>query len=332
MTSFEKQLPLKARIMEKVGQDLVDIEAALEKNLTPYLDLVRETARHILFAGGKRLRPLLALLSSRVCGSNSPDHITFSTLFEYLHTATLLHDDLVDGALIRRGKPAAHVVFGNETAVLTGDFLLARALTLAAATGNPEIIKIIAEITEQMSQGEIEQLHNRGRLDLSEAEYLEVIRRKTAVLIQGACHAGALLADATEGETAALKSYGYHLGIAFQMADDLLDYTADTETLGKAVGADLREGKLTLPVIFALAAADRKDRDRMAELLGNKNVGVDDFKAFVGMLIAYGGISHARNQAETHVASAKAALSRFPSSNNRELLENIADYALVRRT
>jgi octaprenyl-diphosphate synthase len=331
MTSSEKQIPLKARIMEKVGQDLADIEAALEKNLTPYLDLVRETARHILFAGGKRIRPLLALLSSRVCGSDSPSNIAFSTIFEYLHTATLLHDDLVDGALLRRGKRVAHLVFGNETAILTGDFLLARALTLAAATGNPEIIKIIAEITEEMSQGEIEQLHNRGRLDLSETEYMEVIRRKTAVLIQGACHAGALLAGAPEADAAALKSYGFHLGIAFQMADDLLDYTADPRTLGKAVGTDLKEGKLTLPVIFTLAAASREDRDRIARIFGDKNVSANDFKAFVGLLDAYGGISHTQKRAEGHVASAKAALSRFSGSNERELLENIADYALLRR-
>lgn len=331
MTFSEKQPPLKTRIIEQAGKDLIDIEAAIEKNLSPYLDLVRQTARHLLFAGGKRLRPLLALLSSRVCGSDSSDNLTFSTLFEYLHTATLLHDDLVDGASIRRGKPAAHAVFGNETAVLTGDFLLARALSLAAATGNPEIIKIIAEITEQMSQGEIEQLHNRGRLDLSEAEYLEVIRRKTAVLIQGACHAGALLAGAAEADAAALKSYGLHLGMAFQMADDLLDYTADAQTLGKAVGTDLKEGKLTLPVIYALAAADRKDRDHMAGLLGNREFGVDEFKGFVGLLVAYGGISYARERAQAHVTSAKAALGGFARSNNLELLENIADYALVRR-
>lgn len=314
-----------------MARDLVDIEAALEKNLAPYLDLVRETARHLLFAGGKRLRPLLALLSSRVCGSNSPDNIAFSIIFEYLHTATLLHDDLVDGASIRRGKPVAHLVFGNETAVLTGDFLLARSLFLAAATGNPEIIKIIAEITEQMSQGEIEQLHNRGRLDLSEAEYMEIIRRKTAVLIQGACHAGALLADAPPADIAALKSYGFHLGMAFQIADDLLDYTADTRELGKAVGADLKEGKLTLPVIYVLTAANRKDRDQMAGLLGNQDLGVDEFKAFVGLLAAYGGIAYTQQRAQAHVASAKTALGRFPDSNNLELLKDIADYALSRR-
>lgn len=331
MIPSEKQPPLKTRIMESVARDLADIEAALEKNLTPYLDLVRETARHLLFAGGKRLRPLLALLCSRVCGSDSTDNIAFSTVFEYLHTATLLHDDLVDDASIRRGKPVAHSVFGNETAVLTGDFLLARALSLAAATENPEIIKIIAEITEQMSQGEIEQLKNRGRLDLSEAEYMEIIRRKTAVLIQGACHAGALLANATEASITALKSYGFHLGMAFQIADDVLDYTADTRELGKAVGADLKEGKLTLPVIYALAAANRKDRDRMARLLGSKDFGVDEFNAFVGLLVAYGGVSYAQQQAQEHVFSAKKALGRFPDSSNLILLKDIADYALARR-
>lgn len=327
----ENQPSLKIRIMEKAGKDLLDIETALERNLTPHLELVKETARHILFAGGKRLRPLLALISSRVCGSTSPDNINFSTIFEYLHTATLLHDDLVDGASIRRGKPVAHLLYGPETAVLTGDFLLARSLSLAAETGNPQIIKIIARITEEMSQGEIEQLRNRGRAELSEAEYMEVIRRKTAVLIEGACHAGALLAGAPDADAAALKQYGFHLGMAFQMADDLLDYTADTQTLGKTIGADLKEGKLTLPVIHALTATSPENRKFMTSLFGKKDIGMDDFKAFVDLLEAYGGISHTRESARAHVAAAKSALSRFTYSEYVELLENIADYSLVRR-
>lgn len=330
MKPYEKEPSIKNELLQAVAPDLADIEAALEENLTPQVALVKKTARHILFAGGKRLRPLLAILSARLCGRNTADDLTFSTIFEYLHAATLLHDDLVDGASLRRGKPVAHSVFGNETAVLTGDFLLARSLSIAAATGNPAIIAVIAEITELMSQGEIEQLQNRGRLDLSEAAYLEVIRRKTAILIQGACHAGALLANAGDKQVTALKTYGYHLGMAFQMADDLLDYTADPQTLGKAIGADLKEGKLTLPVIYSLAAADSTDRNRMAQMIGNKDVGMDDFITFVGLLTDYGGISYTREKALAHVAAAQSALAGFEPLKERDLLLYLSDYALIR--
>ncbi|MDX9785591.1 MAG: polyprenyl synthetase family protein [Desulfobacterales bacterium] len=330
MKQNKKESAVKNEILQAVAPDLADIEVALEENLTPQVGLVKKTARHILFAGGKRLRPLLSILSTRLCGRNKPADFTFSTIFEYLHAATLLHDDLVDGASLRRGKPVAHSVFGNETAVLTGDFLLARSLSIAAATGNPAIIAVIAEITELMSQGEIEQLQNRGRLDLSEAEYLEVIRRKTAILIQGACHAGALLAKAGDKQATALKTYGYHLGMAFQMADDLLDYTADPQTLGKAIGADLKEGKLTLPVIYSLATADSADRDRMVQMIGNKDVGMDDFITFVGLLTDYGGISYTRKKALAHVAAAKSALAGFEPLKERDLLISLSDYALIR--
>jgi octaprenyl-diphosphate synthase len=331
MNLYEIEELLKTRILAAVGQDLAAIEKALADNLKPYYDLVGRIAGHILFAGGKRLRPLLTVLSARACGSDRPEHIRYSTIFEYLHAATLLHDDLVDGALLRRGKPVAHGVFGNETAVLTGDFMLARSLSLAAETGNPRIIQVIAETMELMSQGEIEQLNNRGRIELTEAEYLEVIRRKTAALMQSACHTGALLAGAHGRDLEALKSYGHHLGMAFQMADDLLDYTADSDHLGKAVGGDLREGKLTLPVIHTLSVADETDRKRMMGMIGNRNLGNGDFKRFVQLLTANGGISYAREKALAHVTGAREALACFGSSPSADMLALIADYALARK-
>jgi octaprenyl-diphosphate synthase len=331
MNPYRTESLLRTRIVAAVGRDLAAIEKALTENLDPYYDLVARTARHILFAGGKRLRPLLAVLSARTCGSDPPEAIRFSTIFEYLHAATLLHDDLVDGASLRRGKPVAHQIFGNETAVLTGDFLLARSLSIAADTGNPRIIQVIAEITELMSQGEIAQLFNRGRVDLTESEYMEVIRRKTATLMQGACQAGALLAGANNGDCNALKTYGHHLGMAFQMADDLLDYTADSGHLGKAVGGDLKEGKLTLPVIYAMSVADSTDRDRMKHMLGNRTIGEPEFRAFVDLLTANGGISYTREKARAHVAGAKEALAGFGESSPAHKLAMIADYALARR-
>lgn len=322
---------IKEQILSLVGDDLAEIETALETNLTPWLDLVRDTAGHILFAGGKRLRPLLLITCARICGSDTPQNKRFSTIFEYLHAATLLHDDLVDGAALRRGKPAAQHVFGNETAVLTGDFLLARSLSIAADTQDFEIIRIIGNITEQMSQGEILQLQNRGRLDLSEDEYMEVIRRKTAVLMEGACHVGALVAGGARTEAEALKQFGHRIGMAFQMADDLLDYTSDTSGLGKAVGTDLREGKLTLPVIIALKAASSKDRRWMTDIIQSDSFSESDFIIFSKMLEKYDGIARTRVQATEYVSNAKKCLEEFPPSPHKTLLELIATYALIRK-
>ncbi|OGP63162.1 MAG: polyprenyl synthetase [Deltaproteobacteria bacterium RBG_13_49_15] len=322
---------LKEKILIQVKDDLAQIETALSNNLDPYLDLVSKVARHILFGGGKRLRPLLMVLSARICGYQGNDDISFSTIFEYLHAATLLHDDLVDEASLRRGRPVAHSIWGNPTAVLVGDFLLARSLTLAAKTNRPNIIGIIAGITENMSQGEIEQLWLKGNLDITEAEYLEVILRKTAVLFQGACRSGAILADAPENEENALSEYGRHLGLAFQMADDLLDYIADTKSLGKAVGADLKEGKLTLPVIYSLKGAIAADREKIRRIIQNSDFSVNEFEMLVKMLYQYGGIDYTRREAVRHVEKAKEAISIFTPSPQRDLLMDIADYSLIRK-
>lgn len=322
---------LKELIKERVKNDLEAIEKELKNNLDPYYELVGEIAGHILYSGGKRLRPLLMVLSARICGYTGDYDKTFSVLFEYLHAATLLHDDLVDEASTRRGKTVAHLKFGNPQAVLTGDFLLARSLSLAAATKNPEIISIIAKITEDMSQGEIKQLHNKGRLDLTEDEYMDVIERKTAVLIRGACRSGALVANANSSREKALTDYGYSLGIAFQMADDLLDYTSDTQTLGKEPGADLREGKLTLPVIYTLDKADEKDRNTMEAIINNPDFSTDEFNTLKEMLDKYDGLTYTKNKAIEHITKAKEALSIFDPSDSRDLMEMIADYALVRK-
>ncbi|MGD2272337.1 MAG: polyprenyl synthetase family protein [Desulfobacterales bacterium] len=322
---------LRQKILTLVKDDLEAIEVALLDNLTPYLDVVREIASHILFSGGKRLRPLLMVLSARLCDYKGDYDKTFSTIFEFLHVATLLHDDLVDGARMRRGKPAAHLVWDNARAVLVGDFLLARALSISAKTGRMQIIETIADITENMSQGEIQQLMRKGALDLTEAEYVEVIRRKTAVLFQGACRISALIADATPEKEAALSTYGYHLGLAFQMADDLLDYTVDSSVLGKEVGADLREGKVTLPVIHALKSASNRDRERMVDIIKNENFSVTEFETLINLLNKYEGIVYTQNVAAQHIERAKNALSVFEPSDTREVMLDIADYTLARK-
>ncbi len=322
---------LKQKIITAVEDDLNDIEKALSDNLNPYLDLVSEVAGHLLFSGGKRLRPLLMVLSARICGYTGNYEKTFSTALEYLHTATLLHDDLVDGAAIRRGKAAAHSIWGNSITVLVGDYLLARALSISAGTGRLRVIQILAELTENMSQGEVHQLMRKGDINLKEEEYLEVIRRKTAMLFEAACRVSAIIADAPEEREKALADYGYNLGIAFQMADDLFDYTLTTSDFGKEVGADLREGKLTLPVIHALKNTTNDDKDRMVKIIQNQDFSAEEFKTLVELLDKYGGLAYTQNSAASYIDNAKKALSLFEPSQTKDIMMDIADYALVRR-
>ncbi len=322
---------LKNKILSAVQADLEAINKALAENLAPHFELTRDVAGHILFSGGKRLRPLLMVLAARLCDYSGHKAATFAIIFEYLHAATLLHDDLVDEAGLRRGKPVANTVWDNATAVLTGDFLMARSLSIAADTRNIEVIRTIARITEMMSQGEIQQLDRKGDTTLSEEEYMEVIKCKTAVLFQGACRTGALVAERNAQDQKSLADYGYNLGLAFQMADDLLDYTLDSDALGKAVGADLREGKLTLPVIHALENADRKTRRKMEKIIKNPDFSITEFKTLIELMKACGGIRYTRRMAEKYIDKAKACLAGFKPSVTKETLCDIADYALARK-
>ncbi|MGA8178712.1 MAG: polyprenyl synthetase family protein [Desulfobacterales bacterium] len=321
---------LKYKILARVKKDLEEIEVALEQNLNPHLDLVSQIAGHILFSGGKRLRPLLMVLSARICGYDEGYDKVFSTIFEYLHAATLLHDDLVDEATLRRGKPVANSIWGNPTAVLVGDFLLARSLAIAAETKRPDLIKVVSNITENMSQGEIHQLMRKGHLDLTEAEYMEIIERKTAVLFRGTCRSGALISDVPLKKVDALSDYGFNLGMAFQMVDDLLDYSSDTDVLGKEVGADLKEGKLTLPVIYSLESAVPKDRALMENIIRSRNFSINDFKILIKMIDKYGGRTYTQNLAADYVRHAKEGLAVFNHTETKETLLMIADYTLSR--
>lgn len=322
---------LKQRILAENKNDLAEIETQLSENLKPYLDLVSEVAHHILFAGGKRLRPLLLVLSARICGYTDKYAKTVSSALEYLHAATLLHDDIIDDAVLRRGQTVAHSVYGNAVTVLVGDFLLARALAICADSGKIKVIHIISELTENMSTGEVHQLMRKGDITLTEDEYLEVIRRKTAVLFQAACTVSAVIAEASAEKEQALSDYGYNLGLAFQMVDDLFDYTMDSAALGKEVGADLREGKLTLPIIQALKEADPADRDQMVKIIQNEDFTVDEFKTLVALLQRNNGIDYTVKTATAYLEKAKKALSVFEPSKPRDSLFDIADYALARR-
>jgi len=322
---------LKEQILESVRQDLFEIEAALTENLKPYLPMVSHVAKYIMFSGGKRIRPLLMILSARLCGYNGNCDKTLSVVFEYLHAATLLHDDVVDDADVRRGNPVAHSIWGTPATVLVGDFLLARSIAIAAETESVPIIDVLADTTAQMSEGEIHQLLHKGDLAVSETDYMEVISRKTAYLIRAACQVGALLAEAQEEQVQALAEYGYQLGIAFQMADDLLDYTADTKVIGKPVGTDLKEGKLTMPIIYALNRATGEDRRRLEIIIQDPDIKEEDFEAVLELIKKYDGVEYTRERAREHIEKAKACLKIFSASNSRTLLEQLADYVLVRQ-
>ncbi len=322
---------LKARILNEVAQDLGAIEKALVENLNPHLPFVSHVAKYIMFSGGKRIRPLLMVLSARLCGYQGDYDKTLSVVFEYLHAATLLHDDVVDGAEVRRGNPVAHLIWGTPGCVLAGDFLLARSIAIAVQTHQIAILDILAQTTAEMSQGEIDQLLHRQDLSTDEDQYMEVIKRKTAYLIRAACQTGALLARAPEDQVDALVHYGYHLGVAFQLVDDLLDYTADAQVLGKGTGTDLAEGKLTLPMIYALNRSTVEDRQRMETIIQQGTFTKDELDSILALVAKYGGIEYTRKRAREHIDQAKTYLQIFDVSETRRLLEDLADYVVVRK-
>ncbi|PID77729.1 MAG: polyprenyl synthetase [Deltaproteobacteria bacterium] len=322
---------LKDKILQILEDDLKQIEKALERNLSPNLELVRIIAEHILFSGGKRLRPVLMILASRICGRNGDDLYDYSIIFEYLHSATLLHDDVVDGASLRRGKQAAYNVYGIAASVLTGDFLLARSLNISSSLRDPDIVDEVSKITADMSQGEIHQLLNKGDFSTTESLYYEIIKRKTAVLIEGACRTGARIAKTDDIKVEKLGEYGYHLGIAFQMADDLLDYVSDSKSLGKDCGADIKEGKLTLPLIHVLDKCNREDKNFLkGEIEKGIKGDLIDFQKVFSIVEQYGGLDYTKDISRKHVEKAKKALDIFPDSREKDIFFMLADYSIER--
>ncbi len=325
------QADMKQRLFDLAVHDMEQLEIAMKDHLRPNLDLVADIASHLLFSGGKRLRPLLMIHGARICGYDKGDEVSFSVLFEYLHAATLLHDDVVDEAAMRRSKVAAHHKWPPAKVILTGDFLLARALEIAADTGSCPLVSVIAAVTNAMSQGEIDQMHQAGRLDIDEDRYRRIIEGKTAVLIEGACRSGAILAGAESKKEKALQTFGHHLGMAFQMADDLLDYTATAEQLGKNPGADLREGKMTIPFIKALEHAEIREKEFLTSMMGREDVSSEEFQKVANMIAHLGGISYTEKLAEDHAATAKKALDVFDDGNSKEFLTLMADYTIKRK-
>ena len=321
-------------LIELVGDDLTACNRTIVARMDSPVVLIPQLAAHIVAAGGKRLRPLLTLAAARLCGYPGADggsrHVALAACVEFIHTATLLHDDVVDESALRRGLASANAVFGNKASVLVGDFLFARAFQLMVEDGSLSVLSILSRAAATIAEGEVLQLTTQNDLSTPEARYLEVIRGKTAALFSAACQVGAVVADRPAAEETALAEYGMNLGMAFQLVDDALDYAADQATLGKTVGDDFREGKITLPVLAAYRAGDTAERAFWQRTIEASEQVDADLDEALRLMAARGAIAATLAQAEQFATAAKAALRAFPASPLRQALMNVADYTVQR--
>ena len=310
--------------------DMAAVDALIRRRLASDVVLVNQVAEHIVAGGGKRLRPMLLLLAARALGHQGADAHQLAAVVEFIHTSTLLHDDVVDESDLRRGRSTANAVFGNAASVLVGDFLYSRSFQLMVELGSMRVQEILADTTNRIAEGEVLQLLHVRNPDVDEAAYLRVIERKTAILFAAATRLGALLAGACDDVQARLHEYGLALGHAFQIADDVLDYSADEATLGKHLGDDLAEGKVTLPLIHAIAAADDGTRARLRAIVEQGDV--DALPEVVAAIEASGGIVYSLDAARSWAARAEAALDGLDDSEAVAALRGLARYAVDRRS
>lgn len=316
--------------MALVDDDLKKFEFSIDGLISTKIQYIKEIVSYIIKSGGKRVRPILVILSSRLCGYRGTKHIALAVIIEFIHTATLLHDDVVDNAKTRRGSSTVNTVWGNEPSVLVGDFLYSRAFELMSQTGNHDISKTISQATTALSEGEILEIVKTADIDTTEEEYFEVIGNKTAILFSAACEIGAILGKAEVSARKALKNFGFKLGLAFQLRDDILDYTSYDNVLGKRVGTDLKEKKVTLPLIYALKTATQKERGFVENLLKKKTISRKDFEKTVAFIDKHDGIAYTIRATEKYLKDAKKHLSVFPESRYKDGLLSLADYMLKR--
>lgn len=317
-----------------IGGDMDLCNRTILARMESPVALIPQLASHIIAAGGKRLRPLLTLASSRLCGypgeTGGRRHIQLAACVEFIHTATLLHDDVVDTSELRRGSASANAVFGNKAAVLVGDFLFARAFQLMVEDGSPDVLAILSRAAATIAEGEVLQLTTQNDLLTSEARYLDVVEGKTAALFAAACEVGGVVAGRSAAVTRALGEFGRNVGIAFQLVDDALDYAADQNTLGKTVGDDFREGKITLPVLIANASADEPERGFWQRTIERLEQRPGDLQHALYLIDKHKAIERTLDRAGRFVEAAKRALSGFPDCALRQALQTAADYAIAR--
>jgi len=311
--------------------DMRGVEARFRLDLDSDVPLIRKVGEYVLASGGKRIRPMLLLLCARLSGYRGEQHIGLASVVEFIHTATLLHDDVVDSAVLRRGNASANSVWGNEASVLVGDFLFAKSFSIMVRAGNLRILEVLSDATTRMAEGEVLQLISTCDLDLDEQRYMAVVRNKTAILIDAACRCGGILGGVSAEREEALAAFGMDVGIAFQFMDDALDYVAEESEFGKAKGHDLSEGKMTLPLIEALRRCTAEERSRVAAIVEEEELTATDLAYVIALIERYDGIAHTRRRALALVESAKERLAVFPDGEARQALCDLADYVVSRR-
>lgn len=313
-----------------IGEDLKNVEQQFKKDLQSDVPLIRKVGEYVLSSGGKRIRPALLLLSAKLSGYEGDRHVPLASVVEFIHTATLLHDDVVDNANLRRGIASANTLWGNEASVLVGDFLFSKSFSLMVADGDLNVLKVLSAATTIIAEGEVLQLICTSDMDISEERYIEVIKCKTAILLSAACQAGAILGKATPAHEDALRDFGLALGIAFQLMDDTLDYVASEEQFGKSIGHDLEEGKITLPLIHTLKQCTPPEREQIADIVEKDLLDKSDFQTVFGLVHTYGGIDYALARARDYIASAKSFLDPFEASSCKDALLSLSDYVVTR--
>ncbi|MEO0665425.1 MAG: polyprenyl synthetase family protein [Pseudomonadota bacterium] len=319
------------RMAEALADDLAAVNALIrERMASEHAPRIPEVTAHLVEAGGKRLRPMLTLASARLCGYEGPYHVHLAATVEFIHTATLLHDDVVDESQQRRGRPTANLLWDNQSSVLVGDYLFARSFQLMVETGSLRVLDILSNAAATIAEGEVLQLSVAQQTATQEATYIQVVRGKTAALFSAATEVGGVIAGQPEAVQRALFDYGDALGIAFQMVDDLLDYGGTGGDIGKNIGDDFRERKLTLPVIRAIAAGGQTDRAFWERTIGKGDQRDGDLEEAMSLMAQHGTLDSTRETANAYIAKAKASLAEAPDHPLRDMLNDLANYVVAR--
>ena len=313
-----------------VADDLKAVNQLIIRRMDSQIDLVPQLAGHIIVAGGKRLRPLLTLGAAKLCQYTGDRHITLATCVEFIHTATLLHDDVVDESHLRRGQETANALFGNQASVLVGDFLFSRSFEIMIEDGSLDVLRILSHASSIIAEGEVLQLMTTNDTQTSEDTYLEVIKAKTAQLFAAACRIGAVVSDRPRIEEEALESYGMNLGIAFQLIDDVLDYSAKQATLGKSIGDDFKEGKISLPVILAFRRGDEIEREFWHRTLEKLDQNEDDFAHALHLMEKHGALKDSVERACHYGAIARDSLGIFKDGPIKVIFSDLIDFCIER--
>jgi len=304
------------------------VDGVIRKSLHSEVTLVNQVADYIVDSGGKRLRPALVLLSAGLFGNISANHLQLAAIVEFIHTATLLHDDVVDDSSMRRGQQTANAMFGNAASVLVGDFVYSRSFQMMVTIGNMRVMEVLAQATNVIAEGEVLQLLNVHNADISDEAYLQVIRYKTAKLFEAATRLGAIASNASAADESALAVYGMHLGTAFQLIDDVLDLSGDSQDIGKNLGDDLAEGKPTLPLLYAMRNSDAAQSSMIRRAI--ENGGLDQLPQVIEVVKNSGALVHVKKMAEIEASISCAAIAHFPESKYKQTLINLAEFAVKR--